>query len=150
VLEQYQDALFFVKRAITNFKDGTREEQAAISNVLLLLITYCLNNSRLFDAQYKSTYNYFYKAKKKWPWENALVNCLNKTFYITGRDRIVEFNKALAVLKENYHNPLQQKILGIFNYEGWLASQIEGIPYKQFVERTVRGKKNYKLSSSLT
>lgn len=138
VLEQYQDALYYIKRAIAYFKDGTREEQAAISNILLLLITYSLDNIKLFDAQYKSTYTYFYKRKKKHPFETAFVQCLNRTFYLTEASKSEEFRKTLGVFIANKDDLIQQKALNIFNYEGWLQSKIQRIPYRQYVEARVR------------
>lgn len=139
VLEQYNDALYFVKRVVTNFKDGTREEQLAVANILLLLITYNLNHSRLFDAQYKTTYTYFYKRKKRHPFETALVQCLHRTFYMKDNaSKIAEYQKTLAALEKNKDNVVQQIAFSIFNYPGWLASKVQRISYRQFVENKVQ------------
>ncbi len=138
-LEQYNDALYFTKRAITYFKDGTREEQLSVAQVLLLLITYCLNNSKLFDAQYRTTYTYFYKRKKKHPFETALVHCLHRCFYITdSKSKVQEYQKALQVFEENKNDVVQQMTFSIFNYPGWLQSRAQRISYRHYVERTVK------------
>ena len=138
-LEQYNDALYFTKRAIMYFKDGTREEQLSVAQVLLLLITYCLNNSKLFDAQYRTTYTYFYKRKKKHPFETALVHCLHRCFYITdSKSKVQEYQKALQVFEENKNDVVQQMTFSIFNYPGWLQSKAQRISYRQYVERTVK------------
>lgn len=100
VLEHYDDALFYSKRAITYFKVGVREEHTAVAQILLLLITYNLNNSKLFDAQYRNTYTFFYKRKKKHPFETALVQCLHRTFYLKDlKSKMAEYQKALDILK---------------------------------------------------
>jgi hypothetical protein len=139
VLEQYNDALYFTKRAITYFKDGTREEQVAVAQILLLLIAYNLNNSKLFDSQYKGTYTYFYKRKKKHPFETALVQCLHRTFYMTdSREKITEYQKALQVFDQNQDDIVQKMTFSIFNYPGWLISKTQRISYRQYVERKVK------------
>ena len=139
VMEQLEDAHFYTKRAITYFRDGTREEHAAVAQVLLLLITYCMNNARLFDAQYRSTYTYFYKRKKKHPFEAALVRCLHNTFYQTDyRKKVQEYEKALQVFEENKEDQVQQSTITIFNYPGWLESRAQRIPYRHYVETKVK------------
>lgn len=139
VLEYYDDALYFTKRAITYFKDGTREEQLAVAQILLLLISYNLNSSKLFDAQYRATYTYFYKRKKKHPFETALVQCLHRTFYLSNtKEKIKEYEKALLVFEQNQNDVVQQMTFSIFNYPGWLISKVQRITYRQYVERKVK------------
>jgi hypothetical protein len=139
VLEQYNDALYFTKRGITYFKDGTREEHFAIGQILLLLITYNLNNSKLFDSQYKATYTFFYKRKKKHPFEAALVQCLHRTFYMTDtKEKTKEYEKALQVFEQNKNDVVQQMTFSIFNYPGWLISKVQRISYRQYVERKIK------------
>jgi hypothetical protein len=139
VLELYDDALYFTKRAVAYFKDGAREEHSAVAQVLLLLITYNINNSRLFDAQYRNTYTYFYKRKKKQQFETTLVQCLHRSFYIPdSKDKVKEYQKALDFLEQNKNNVIQQMAFGIFNYPGWLQSKVQRISYRQFVEKKVR------------
>lgn len=139
VLEQYDDALFFTKRGITYFKDGTREEHLAAAQILLLLITYSLDGAKLFDAQYRTTYIYFYKRKKKLPFETALVQCLHRTFYMTeAKEKIKEYEKTLAIFDAHKDDVVQQMMFNIFNYHGWLISKVQGITYRQYVERKVK------------
>lgn len=139
VLEYYDDALYFTKRAITYFKDGTREEHVAVAQILLLLITYIQNNQKLFDAQYRTTYTYFYKRKKKHPFETALVQCLQRTFYLNNsKEKIKEYEKALLVFDQNQNDVVQQMTFSIFNYPGWLISKVQRITYRQYVERKVK------------
>jgi len=139
VLEQYDDALYFARRVVTYFKDGTREEQLDVANILLLLITFSLDNSRLFDAQYKTTYTYFYKRKKRRHFETALAQCLHRTFYMKDNtSKIAEFQKTLAILEQNKNDIVQQMTLSTFNYHGWLLSKVQRISYRQYVEKKVR------------
>lgn len=139
VLEQYDDALYFTKRAITYFRDGTRAEHVAVAQILLLLITYSLNNHRLFDAQYRNTYTYFYKRKKKHPFETALVQCLHRSFYMTENKRKVqEYQKALQVFEDNKDDVVQQMTFAIFNYPGWLQSKAQRVPYRRYVENKLK------------
>lgn len=137
-VEQYDDALYFTKRGITYFRDGTREELVAVAQILLLLITYCMNNSKLFDAQYRTTYTYFYKRKQKHPFETALVQCLHRSFYMNEiKEKIIEYQKALQVFEENKDDVVQQMTFSIFNYRAWLQSKAERISYRKFVEKKV-------------
>jgi hypothetical protein len=139
VLEQFDDALYFTKRAITYFKDGTREEHGAVAQILLLLITYNLNNARLFDAQQKTTYTYFYKRKKKHPFEAALVQCLSRTFYMKDKKNKTEaYQKTLDMLEQSKNDTVQQMAFSIFNYPGWLISRVQRITYREYVARTVK------------
>ena len=141
VLEQYDDALYFTKRAITYFKDGTREEHLALAQILLLLIAYNINGSKLFDAQYKTTYTYFYKRKKKHPFETALVQCLHRTFYINdNKEKIKEYQKTLDIFDQNKDDVVQQMMFSIFNYHGWLISKVQRISYREYVEKKVKNK----------
>ena len=139
VLEDYNDALYFVKRGNTYFKDGTREEHSAVAHILLLLITFSMDNDRLFETEYRATYTYFYKRKKKHPFETALVQCLKRSFYLTDKQiKIEEYEKALQVFEENKDDAVQQIIFKIFNYPGWLMSKVQNIPYYKYVENKVK------------
>ncbi|HUR64985.1 MAG TPA: hypothetical protein VMZ03_01440 [Chitinophagaceae bacterium] len=139
VLEQFDDAHYYARRALTYFRDGVREEHTPVAQILLLLITYGLNNARLFDAQYRSTYNYFYKRKKQHPFETALVQCLHRSFYLTdSQSKIKEYQKALDVFDRHKDDIVQQMAFTIFNYPAWLVSKVQRISYRQFVERKVR------------
>ncbi|MBK8952027.1 MAG: hypothetical protein IPM85_06655 [Chitinophagaceae bacterium] len=143
VLEQFNDAMYFAKRAFTYFKTGTREELSAIAQLLLLLIAYNMNSSRLFDAQYRNTYSYFYKRKKKHPFEAALVQCLHRTFYLGDSSaKIREYQKALNVFEQNKDDVVQKMTFRIFNYPGWLKSRIQRTSYRQYVENMVKSGSN--------
>jgi hypothetical protein len=139
VLEQFDDAHFYARRALTYFRDGVREEHTPVAQILLLLITYSLNNARLFDAQYRSTYNYFYKRKKQHPFETALVQCLHRSFYMTDmQSKRNEYQKALDVFAKHKDDIVQQMAFSIFNYPGWLVSKVQRVSYRQYVEKTVK------------
>lgn len=139
VLEQFEDALYFIKRGVDYFKDGTREEHTIIAQVLLLLTTYDMNNARLFDSQYRNTYGFFHKREKKQPCEVALVQCLNRTFYMTDKkEKLKEYKKVLDVIERHKDNQVLQNTMTIFNYPGWLKSRLEGLPYRHYVERKVK------------
>jgi hypothetical protein len=138
VLENYSDALYFIKRGLNWYREGAREEHSAIGHILLLLASYNLNNSRIFDAQYRSTYSYFYKRKKKHPFETALVQCLHRTFYMKdNKTKTEEFKKTLEVFEKNKNDVIQQMAFSIFNYPGWLISKVQRIPYRRYVEQKV-------------
>lgn len=138
-LEQYDDALFFTKRAISVFPEGTRDEHNVVGQLLLLLITWCLNNPRLFDAQYRVTYQFFYKRKKKQVFETALFQCLHHSFYMTeNKPKNEAFKKALVLFDENSGNTVQQRAFAIFNFPGWLQSRIQRMSYRQYVEKKVK------------
>ncbi len=142
VLEQYEDALYFTKRCTLYFKDGARKEQVAVAQILLLLITYNLNNSRLFDAQQKNTYAYFYKRKKKHPFETALVQCLSRTFYMKdNKSKTDAYKKTLEALGQHNNDTVQQRAFNIFNYPGWLISKVQRISYQHYVEKKVKENK---------
>lgn len=138
-LEQYEDALYFTKRAITGFPEGTREEQVSVGQLLLLLIAWNIGNPRVFESQYRATYTYFYKRKKKQVFETALVQCLHRTFYMQEqKKKTAEFKKTLQLLEENNQLPLQQRAFSIFNFPGWLQSKILRLSYRSYVEKKVK------------
>jgi len=138
VLEKYNDAFYFTKRGLAYFRDGAREEHASVANLLLLLITYSLNNARLFDAQYRSTYFYFNKRQKKHPFETALVQCLHRTFYMKDpAGKKAYYQRTLSLLEKSKDDPVQQMMFNIFNYPGWLSSRIQRIPYREFVRKNI-------------
>ena len=110
-----------------------------MAQILLLLITYNLNNARLFDAQQKTTYTYFYKRKKKHPFEAALVQCLSRTFYMKDKKNKTEaYQKTLDMLEQSKNDTVQQMAFSIFNYPGWLKSRVQRITYREYVARTVK------------
>lgn len=137
--EQYDDALYFTRRAITAYPKGTRDEHHVVGQLLLLLITYCMNHPRLFDAQYRTSYLFFYKRRKKQPFESAILQCLHRSFYMTeNRKKNEEFQKALELIGQNRADRIQQRAFAIFNFEGWLKSRIQRISYRQYVEKKVK------------
>ena len=145
VLDNYTESLQFIKRGVTYFKDGTREEQFIFANLFLLLILFNMNNTKLFDAQYKSTYAYFYKRSKptragakrqQQPFERTLMHCFHDTFYLSSyKEKSATFQKAVVELEANADNEVLKQILGIFNFRGWLLSQIQRISYRQYVQQ---------------
>ncbi|MDZ4810030.1 MAG: hypothetical protein SGI96_17455 [Bacteroidota bacterium] len=145
VLDNYTESLQFTKRGVTYFKDGTREEQFIFANLFLLLILYNMNNTRLFDAQYKSTYTYFYKKShpksspgrnKLHSFEKTLMHCFHDTFYLTAyKEKSKLFQKAIDELDSSGDSEVQKQTLNIFNFHGWLLSQVQRISYKEYVQR---------------
>ncbi len=141
VLERYNDALYFIKKGVNSYREGTREEQAAMGQLLLLLITYSLNNVRLFDAQYRSTYNYFHKRQKKRPFETILAQCFHRTFYMKDKkEKMAVFQSTLEALEKTKNDKVQQMAFNIFNFPGWLHAMIQRIPYRQYVQKHVRSR----------
>ncbi len=136
VLDNYTESLQFIKRGATYFKDGTREEQFIFANLFLLLIQYNMNNTRLFDAQYKSTYAYFYRKGKTNSFEKTLMHCFHDTFYLTSfKEKSKLFQKAIDELDLNLGSEVQKQTLNIFNFHGWLLSQVQRISYKEYVQK---------------
>ena len=139
VLEQYSDALYFMKKAISIAREGTREDLVSTIQLLLLLTSYSMNNSKLFDSQYRTTYAYFYKQKKKHSFESALVHCLNRTFYMKdNQSKIKEYGATMEIFAAHKNENVQQMAFNIFNFDGWLKSRIQRIPYRKFVENKVK------------
>ena len=137
--EQYDDALYFTRRAITAYPKGTRDEHHVVGQLLLLLITYCMNHPRLFDAQYRTSYLYFYKRRKKQLFESAILQCLHRSFYMTeSRKKNEEYHKALDLIAQHKSDRIQQRAFSIFNFEGWLLSRVQRISYRQYVEKKVK------------
>jgi hypothetical protein len=138
VLENYNDAVFFIKRGISDYRGGGREEQVAVGQLLLLLAAWCTDNARFFDAQYKTTYSYFYKRQKKRPFESALMQCFHKTFYLKDRkEKLLVFRRTLETLEAESHDKIQKRAFNIFNFPAWLQSKIEKIPYRQYVQKRI-------------
>lgn len=145
VLDNHTESLQFIKRGVTYFKDGTREEQFIFANLFLLLILYNMNNAKLFDAQYKSTYAYFYKKGrphklsprgKVHSFEKILMHCFHDTFYLTSfNEKNVLFQKAIDALNTTRDSDVQKQTMNIFNFHGWLLSQAQRISYKEYVKR---------------
>ncbi|MBE2231178.1 MAG: hypothetical protein IAE96_11075 [Chitinophagaceae bacterium] len=139
VLEQFSDAHYFIRKAITQFPDGNREEQVSVGQLLLLLSAWNLNQPRLYDNQYKATYNYFYKRKNKHSFETNLLQCLHRTFYITDQRKKTEiFLQTLTLLEHNQHDAVQQRAFAIFNFPGWLRSRISRVPYREYVVKKLK------------
>jgi hypothetical protein len=150
VLDNFTESLQFIKRGVTYFKDGTREEQFIFANLFLLLIQYNINNTKFFDAQYKSTYAYFYRKGKTNSFEKTLMHCFHDTFYLTSfKEKNKLFQKAVDELDLNRESDVQNQTLGIFNFHGWLLSQIQRIPYKEYVQKKY-DKETHKEKESLT
>lgn len=139
VLDQYSNALTHLKRAFQLCREGNRKDLAGTTHILLLLVTYSMNNSKLFDAQYRATYAWLYKTKKKHIFESALVQCLHRSFYLTDlKSKNAEYETALNILASHREDLVQQQALQIFNFEGWLISRMQRISYRQYVERKVK------------
>jgi hypothetical protein len=148
VLEQYDDALFFIKRGITLFRDGVRDEHDSTARLLLLVVSYCMNNSKLFDAEYRAAYAFFYKRKRKHVFEKELLQCLHHTFYMKDNKKKIEaFKETLAVFEKNREDVVQQMAFSIFNYPGWLMSRIQRISYRQFTEKMVKSNKGESIAA---
>lgn len=144
VLESFDDSMYYVRQAFSFLKASNREDLFDIGQLLLLLITYNMNNIRQFEAQYRSTYNYYYKRKRKFPFEAALVQCLHRTFYLTGySDKIKEYKMALEVFEQNKDDIVQKMTFKVFNYPGWLTSRIQRVSYRQYVENTVKAGRSF-------
>lgn len=136
VLDNYTESLQFIKRGVTYFKDGTREEQFIFAHLFLLLILYNMNKTKLFDAQYKSTYSYFYKKGKTHSFEKTLMHCFHDTFYLSSyKEKCDLFRVAIGELESNQDSDVQKQTLNIFNFHGWLLSQVQRISYKEYVQR---------------
>lgn len=135
VMDNYTESLQFIRRGITYFKDG-REEQLVFAHLFLLLIQYMIGNPKLFEAQHKSTYAYLYKKKKLDQFEKTLMHCFYDSFYLQSqKEKSAVFQKALGELEQNKSSDIQSSILNIFNFQGWLNSQLQRISYKDYVKK---------------
>lgn len=138
VLEEYSDALFHTHQAITHHPESIIEEYAAVSYLFLLLITYCMDNDRLFESQYRNTYTYFYKRKKKQPFEKTIIQCLHRSFsYTDHKKKQAEYQKALEQLAQTADNLVQKRAFAVFNFPGWFNSRLRRVSYRQYVEQQV-------------
>lgn len=138
VLGDYEHALSFAKSAVAYITMGVRKELFSIGQLFLLLITYCMNNERLFEAQYRATYGFFYKRNKH-DFEKAVIDCLRHTFYVTDiRERINQYKRAIEIFEKNNSDVFQQNVFTIFNFKGWLESQVLRITYRKYVEQKIK------------
>ena len=138
VSEDYDHALSFAKGAVTYITEGVRKELFSFGQIFLLLITYCMNNERLFEAQYRATYGFFYKRNKH-AFEKAIIDCLRQTFYVTdNKERFEKYKKAITIIEENEKDNFQKNIFTVFNFKGWLESRVLRISYKKYVEQKIK------------
>lgn len=150
VLDNFTEALQYTRRAVTYFRDGTREEQISMAYLFLLLIIYNMNNSKLFDAQYKSTYNYFHRRGKVHSFEKIIPHCLQEAYYLGSyKEKCIVFQKAINNLEALKSNEIQKQVLNIFNFHGWLDSQVQRISYKEYVQKRYAAEGADKKLSSL-
>ncbi len=136
VLDNYAESLQYTRRGITYFRDGTRTEQISMAYLFLLLIVYNMDNPKLFDAQYKSTYSYFHRRGKVHSFEKIIPHCLHEAYYLNSyKERSVIFKKAIDQLDQYKGNEVQKQVLNIFNFYGWLSSQVQRLSYKEYVQK---------------
>ena len=138
VLEKYNDAYYYCRRSLDIYRKNVREESSAFAHMFLLLITFELNNIKLFDAAQKNTHSYFYKKRNQHHFEKVMCNCLGKSFYAVGYESKRKFYEtSLSELENMSKNNIQKANFNIFNYPRWLQSKIEKISYREYVEKVV-------------
>jgi hypothetical protein len=63
------------------------------------------------------------------------MHCFHDTFYLTSfKEKNKLFQKAIDELDLNRESDVQNQILSIFNFHGWLLSQVQRISYKEYVQ----------------
>ena len=64
------------------------------------------------------------------------MHCFHDTFYLTSyQEKSNFFQKAINELDLNQNSEVQKQTLNIFNFHGWLMSQVQRISYKDYVKR---------------
>lgn len=135
-LEMHEQAYHYCKLSLDEFRKNVREESSAFAHLFLLLISYEMNNMKLFEAAQVNTNAYFYKKKKQHPFEKIISSCLAKSFYLTNiSEKNNHYESALLQLEQMKENAVQQAAFKIFNYPRWLQSKIERMNYRQYVEK---------------
>ncbi|MCX8019248.1 MAG: hypothetical protein N2747_01990 [Chitinophagaceae bacterium] len=141
VLDDFNEAFYYIKKGINEFREGIRREHEAIGHLLLMLVAYCMKQPKLFESEYRSAETYFRRQKKSHPFESALAKCLHKTFYMSDwKSKAAEYKKTLELFDRYKDDLVQQRTFQIFNYYGWLQSQIKRINYREYVKQNLKSK----------
>lgn len=134
VLEQFDDAYYYIKSVSVHFNNQTRKEHLSFAFLFLLIICFEKRDYYLFDTQYNSTYSFFYKKEKPEAFEKAIMQTLKKLINpIYENERMALLEQLLDDLETTKDNPVQQGIFSIFNIPRWLESKIKGMPYRSLV-----------------
>ncbi len=138
VLQDYENAFFYVKNATLLFNDDTRPEHYSFAHLFLLLICFEQKDDYMFDLQYKSTYSYFYRQEKPLPFEKAILQALHKTYHTKSfRDLQANFKELQDSLAITATDPVQQIVFSMFNVPVWIDSKLHRIAYKDWVKKKV-------------
>ena len=134
VLEQHDDAFYYIKNASHQFDNQTRKEHLSFAFLFLLVICIEKKDYALFEIQYNSTYSFFYRKEAPLPFEKAIMQALRKVaLLINEEEKILLYENLYHSLLKTKDNTIQQDVFSIFNFPLWIKSKIDKILYRKLV-----------------
>lgn len=135
VLDNFKDAEAYARQALLQFHNKLRPDQARVTHLFLLLVCYEVKNEWVFQNQFQTCYQYFYRNKSFSMFEKEIMTVLRKTFPYRRNDKNLTLLKMSSARLHRNHTRIKKEVCHIFNFPGWIDSRIQGVAYRDWVQQ---------------
>jgi hypothetical protein len=121
VLEQYDDAYYFCKEALSLQHQNPQEDVRQFLYLFCILIAYESKNYFVLENEIRNTYQFYYRTGKLNPFEKAMIHFLKKIMgNVDSSSRKLLFNELKALLDRFRKDPISQQVFRYFNFDAWV------------------------------
>lgn len=132
VMEKFQDADAFARQSLTLFPDKIGTHNAGATHLFLLLVCYEMKDEWLFQIQFKTCYQYYYRQKCFSGFEKELMSMLKKTFSLKHSEKAIGLLRNSLSRLDKINCKAKQEICSLFNFPAWISSRIEGMSCRDY------------------
>ena len=137
VLDDAKNAGAYARQTLLLFNNNMRPDQAHVTHLFLLLLCYEAKHEWMFLNQFRACYQYFYRHQSFSRFEKEIMGLLKKTFPYRRNEKNLRLFKAALVQLNKNNSRIKRDVCHIFNFPGWIASRIQGIAYRDWVQQEV-------------
>lgn len=131
----YENSLKWLNKILSKNQNEVRPDLLNFAHILNLIVHFELDNNILLEYIITNTYRFFYKRKKLYKVENAVLNFIKKSYGINSKKKQKEYFEEFYIkLKEIIKDPYEKIALEYFDLLSWLESKIENKKFAAVVK----------------
>ncbi len=138
IANDFQQAYYYASLVIKIYAQSTRQDVLTFIYVFGNLITFEMEDDRLFESTMGKGTAHFYRHTENKDVGLELLNGLNKCFYENNKkERKLLFEELLSHLEHSTKSVKKKVFYNYFDFPSWISAKIENETYRDFKARKV-------------
>lgn len=136
IANEFQQAYYYASLVIRTYAQSTRQDVLTFIYVFGNLITFEMQDDRLFDSSMGKGIAHFYRHTENKDIGLELLNGLNKCFYESDKKEQKKlFEELLSHLEHSTKSVKKKVFYNYFDFPSWISAKIENVAYRDYKSR---------------